>query len=54
MATLASFTVETTAIRPGAIAPTQFEVPAGWTRQIPPPSKANDKAMNCGADAQSE
>ena len=54
MATLASFTVETTAIRPGAIAPTQFELPAGWTRQIPPPPKANDKAMNCGADAQSE
>jgi hypothetical protein len=54
MLTVASFTLETTSVQPGPIAPDQFEIPAGWTRQTPPPAKPHDKALNCGPDAQPE
>jgi len=53
MVTMAAFTIETTSIQPGPIAPAEFEVPPGWTKQTPPPMKTNDKAMSCAGDAQS-
>jgi hypothetical protein len=46
MVQAAQFTVETTAITPGPIAPTQFDIPAGW-KLIPPPAKAAGKEFTC-------
>jgi hypothetical protein len=42
----ARFTTETTAITPGAIAPTQFDIPTGW-KLIPPPAKGASKEFTC-------
>lgn len=42
----AQFTVETTAITPGPIAPTQFDIPPGW-KLIPPPAKTGSKEFTC-------
>jgi hypothetical protein len=46
MVQAAQFTVETTAITPGPIAPAQFDIPAGW-KLIPPPSKTAAKEFTC-------
>jgi hypothetical protein len=37
-----AFTIETTAVTPGAIAPEQFEVPAGWALEKPNPNKSRE------------
>lgn len=42
----AQFTVETTAVTPGPIAPSQFEIPAGW-KLSPPPPKTAAKEYTC-------
>jgi hypothetical protein len=46
MVQAAQFTVETTAITPGPIAPSQFDIPAGW-KLSPPPPKAAAKEYTC-------
>lgn len=46
MVQAANFTVETTAITPGPIAPAQFDIPAGW-KLIPPPAKTAAKDFTC-------
>jgi hypothetical protein len=46
MVQAAQFTVETTAITPGPIAPTQFDIPAGW-KLISPPAKTATKEFTC-------
>ena len=46
MVQAAQFTVETTAITPGPIAPAQFDIPAGW-KLIPPPAKTAAKDFTC-------
>ena len=42
----AQFTVETTAITPGPIAPAQFDIPPGW-KLIPPPAKSASTEFTC-------
>lgn len=51
--TVAAFTVETVSIQAGSIPADRFEVPAGWTKQVPPPPKTGEKMPSC-ADTQSE
>ena len=46
MVQAAQFTVETTAITPGPIAPAQFDIPAGW-KLIPPPARTAAKDFTC-------
>jgi len=46
MVQAAQFTVETTAITPGPIAPAQFDIPPGW-KLIPPPAKSASKEFTC-------
>jgi hypothetical protein len=46
MVQAAQFTVETTAITPGPIAPAQFDIPPGW-KLIPPPAKTAAKEFTC-------
>jgi hypothetical protein len=46
MVQAAQFTVETTEITPGPIAPAQFDIPAGW-KLIPPPAKTASKEFTC-------
>jgi hypothetical protein len=46
MVQAAQFTVETTAITQGPIAPAQFDIPPGW-KLIPPPAKSAAKEFTC-------
>jgi hypothetical protein len=46
MVQAAQFTLETTAITPGPIAPAQFDIPAGW-KLVPPPAKTASKEFTC-------
>jgi hypothetical protein len=46
MVQAAQFTLETTAITPGPIAPAQFDIPPGW-KLIPPPAKTASKEFTC-------
>jgi hypothetical protein len=46
MVQAAQFTVETTAITPGPIAPAQFDIPPSW-KLIPPPAKTAAKEFTC-------
>ena len=46
MVQAAQFTVETTAITPGPIAPAQFDIPAGW-KLTPPPARTAAKDFTC-------
>ncbi|MBS0364689.1 MAG: hypothetical protein JSR67_02560 [Proteobacteria bacterium] len=43
---LAQFTLETTAITPGPVAASEFEIPAGWKLAPPPPERA-EKEFTC-------
>jgi len=46
-AQLAAFTMETVAISTDAIPADRFEVPPGWTKQVPPPAKKDDSEFTC-------
>jgi hypothetical protein len=46
MLTIAEITIETSAITPGPVAGSQFEIPAGWTL-IPPPPPGKQKEFTC-------
>jgi hypothetical protein len=49
MVQAAQITIETTAITPGAIPATRFDIPAGWKLIQPPPSK-EPKEFSCPKD----
>jgi hypothetical protein len=44
---LASFSMETLTISTDAIPPDRFEIPPGWTKEVPPPSKKGDSDFTC-------
>jgi hypothetical protein len=44
---LAAFSTETVAISTDAIAAERFEVPAGWKKDVPPPSKRGSEDFTC-------
>lgn len=46
MVAIAEMTVETSAITPGPVAQSQFEIPAGWTL-VPPPPPGKQKEFTC-------
>jgi hypothetical protein len=46
LTTVAEITMETTAIDPAPVSPEQFEVPAGWQKNIPKP-RSDDALPNC-------
>jgi hypothetical protein len=46
-AQLATFTMETVTINTDAIPSERFEVPPGWTKEVPPPSKKGDSDFTC-------
>jgi hypothetical protein len=43
MTQLVGFTIETTAVQTDAIAAERFEIPAGWTKEVPQSSKTKDE-----------
>ncbi len=47
MATILSMTTETTAITPGSVPADRFEIPAGWKKIVPPPSRAGNEEFTC-------
>jgi hypothetical protein len=46
-AQLATFTMETVTINTDSIPSDRFEVPPGWTKEVPPPSKKGDSDFTC-------
>jgi hypothetical protein len=44
-----AFTIETTSVSTGAIAPEQFELPAGWTREYPKAAKNSEYTCPVGS-----
>lgn len=47
MITVMSMTTETTAITPGSIPADRFEIPAGWKKIEPRPSRASNEEFTC-------
>jgi hypothetical protein len=47
MTQLLSFSIETTAISTDAAAPAVFDIPADWTKEVPPPAKAGKDDFTC-------
>jgi hypothetical protein len=47
MTQLVAFTIETTAISTEAVAPTVFDIPADWIKEVPPPAKAGKDDFTC-------
>lgn len=47
MVTVMSMTTETTAITPGSVPADHFEIPAGWKKIVPRPSKAGNEEFTC-------
>jgi hypothetical protein len=46
-AQLAAFSTETVAISADAIPADRFEIPAGWKKDVPPPSKKGNEEFTC-------
>jgi hypothetical protein len=44
---VATFTMETTAISVDPIPAERFDIPAGWTKEVPKPTKAGDDDFTC-------
>lgn len=47
MTQLVAYTIETTAISTDAVAPTVFDIPADWSKEVPPPAKAGKDEFTC-------
>ncbi len=47
MTQLVAFTIETTAISTDAVAPAVFDIPADWTKEVPPPAKTGKDEFTC-------
>jgi hypothetical protein len=44
---VAQFTIETVSISTDAVAPDRFDIPAGWTKEMPKASSSADKEFTC-------